>query len=258
MNFNDIIDKIFKKYNFNGFPIKYKEKLISICEQAHSIFGSNLQSITLGGSGGKNNIIVNWSDLDIYIVLYNYNQEEIKKFYLIDSTSDIHIGTTFYTINEVLNDMIDGKTIIMIYEKYAYNFNPTLYGNNLFIEKNFNDVVLNDRKNLSNILQQVRRICLDIEIGKSQLSKSNIKKLLVLLKCILSQNNIFAYGYVNVFNLFNKLYVDKINIDINLRTGFDIKEVIKDINNLTRFNNRYVEYCMLVNNFVINMKEIGE
>lgn len=258
MNFNNIIDNILKKYHFNDFPSEYKEKLISICEQAYSIFDLNLQSITLGGSGGKNNIIVNWSDLDIYIVLYNYNQEMIKKFYLIDSISDIHIGTTFYTINEIQNDMIDGKTIIMIYEKYAYNVNPTLYGNNIFIEKSFNDVILNDRKNLSNILQQVRRICLDIKIGKTQLSKSNIKKLLVLLKCILSQSNIFAYGYINVFDLFNKLYIDNVNTDINLKSGFNIKQVIKDIDNLDKFSDQYVDYCMLVNDFVINMKGIGE
>lgn len=252
MNFNEIVDEILKKYSFTGFPVKYKERLVDVCEKAYSIFKSNLQSITLGGSGGKNNLIEEWSDLDIYIILYKYDQEKIKDFYLIDSDDDIHVGTTFYTVKEIENSQIDGKTIIMIYEKFAYNVNPTLFGKNIFVRKNFVDVLMNDNSNLYNVLQLVRRICLDIRIGKMNLSKNHIKKLLVLLKCILSQHGTFAYGYDVVFELFEKLYYKKTGSSINIKTGFDIKQVVRNIENLSDFNNQYIEYCMLVNDFIIS------
>ena len=55
---NDIIDNL---------DIEYKIVLNRALKNAIQIFGDNLLNLTLGGSGGKGNIIKNWSDLDIYV-----------------------------------------------------------------------------------------------------------------------------------------------------------------------------------------------
>lgn len=45
---------------------------------------------------------------------------------------EIHVGVTIYTMDEVVNNLIDGKTKVMIYEKEQLNVDPTLYGKKLF------------------------------------------------------------------------------------------------------------------------------
>ena len=63
------------KYIFDETKVKlpkiYKEKLNDVVKEAITIFHNNLKSITLGGSGGKAEIIPFWSDLDIYILYWS-------------------------------------------------------------------------------------------------------------------------------------------------------------------------------------------
>lgn len=251
------VEETLNQYHFNGFPNDYKEKLISTCEVAYDTFGTNLKNITLGGSGGKNNLIPGWSDIDIFIILHEYNQEKIQQFYSVDD-KNIHVGTTFYTVNEIKNKMIDGKTTIMIYEKTHFNVNPTLYGEEVFMKNTFKEVKENDRKNLYNSLGVIRRIILDIKSHKTNLNKSHIKKLLVLLKCILSQNNIFAYGYNNVFSQFSKLYYNNTKENIKDKVDFDIVKIIEDKSHLENYNQSYIDYFTLVNEFIINKEDFYE
>ena len=101
------VETILQKYNFRNFPENYKNSLVFVLETAKRELKENLLNITLGGSGGKNNIIEGWSDLDIYIVLKKYNINEIKKLQEILSKNNIHIGLTFYNLYEIENDLID-------------------------------------------------------------------------------------------------------------------------------------------------------
>ena len=92
-------------------PEIYIKKLNEVVEQAIKIFENNLKSIILGGSGGKAEIIPYWSDLDIYIVLDEYNFSQVQTFMKVDNKYDeIHVGVTIYTMDEVVNNLIDGKT----------------------------------------------------------------------------------------------------------------------------------------------------
>ena len=143
-------------------PEIYIKKLNEVVEQAIKIFENNLKSIILGGSGGKAEIIPYWSDLDIYIVLDEYNFSQVQTFMKVDNKYDeIHVGVTIYTMDEVVNNLIDGKTKVMIYEKEQLNVDPTLYGKNYFLKQKYTDIQLNDINNLPSIVHSCRRNCID-------------------------------------------------------------------------------------------------
>lgn len=133
---------------------KYNKVLEYILDNAKSIFGKNLVNITLGGSGSKNNIVDGWSDLDIYIIFNEFDIESIRKFNKIIEDIDIHVGTTYYTIDDIKSKNIDFKTFIMIYEKNVYRVNPTLYGDEIYegITIDFEIIKSNDKINLINNL----------------------------------------------------------------------------------------------------------
>ena len=57
MNSNLIVEKMIKRYNFNGYPEEYKVSLVDALDRIRDVFGDNLLNVTLGGSGGKNKII---------------------------------------------------------------------------------------------------------------------------------------------------------------------------------------------------------
>ena len=107
MNSNLIVEKMIKRYNFNGYPEEYKVSLVDALDRIRDVFGDNLLNVTLGGSGGKNKIIDGWSDLDIYVVLKKYDIEQIRRLQEMLDDSKIHIGLTFYNLYEIENDLVD-------------------------------------------------------------------------------------------------------------------------------------------------------
>ena len=209
MNSNLIVEKMIKRYNFNGYPEEYKVSLVDALDRIRDVFGDNLLNVTLGGSGGKNKIIDGWSDLDIYVVLKKYDIEQIRMLQEKLEDSKIHIGLTFYNLYEIENDLVDFKTKIMVYEKNNYNVNP------------------NQNPNMANypvVLQAFKRMYIEVLNKKRKIDKSYIKKMLVLLKCILSSHMIFAFGYDEVFKTFMCL-LNNSDVDVSL------KDIIIDLDN---------------------------
>lgn len=228
----EVVDKL---------PNEYKSELNDIVNKAIVIFGDNLINITLGGSAGKNNVIPNWSDLDLYIILERYDVEQVITFMKIVSKMPIHVGTTFYTSYEVENNVIDNKTKVMLYEMQNYPVNPILYGENIFNKIDYSFVKENDINNFPNILHDFRRRFIELCSGK-ELDKTYIKKLLVLIKCYLSHYNIFSYGYKETFD---KLFEVLDSKGLTVPNDFDIISVIKNIdgsrNDVIVFSKRIIE-----------------
>lgn len=216
MNSNLIVELMLKKYNFKDYPEEYKKALINALNVSQEVLGENLLSVTLGGSGGKNKIIFGWSDLDIYIILKRYDIEQVRILQERLSKSDIHIGLTFYNLYEIENDLVDFKTKIMVYEKNNYNVNPTLYGCNYFKDVSYLEVYNNDMSNYPVVLQAFKRMYIELLNKERRVDKSYIKKMLVLLKCILSSYKIFAFGYDEVFQEFIRILYNS-DIEISLR-----------------------------------------
>jgi hypothetical protein len=225
-----MVDLKFDEYNFINYPSQYRECIIKVIYKSIEIFRENLCNITIGGSAGKNQIIVGWSDLDFYIILEKYNSSQVKEFMTFTSQLDIHIGTTFYSRKEVINDFIDNKTRVMIYEKNYYNVNPTFYGENLFLPNIYIDIKNNDYRNMPNILHDFRRRYINLLNNKIAVDKSYIKKLLLLLKCILNDFDVFSYGYKEVIDKF-KMLCDKQRFNLTIKASFDIIQIINNIEN---------------------------
>lgn len=234
-------------------PEIYIKKLNEVVEQAIKIFKNNLKSIILSGSGGKAEIIPYWYDLDIYIVLDEYNFSQVQTFMKVDNKYDeIHVGVIIYTMDEVVNNLIDGKTKVMIYEKEQLNVDPTLYGKNYFLKQKYTDIQLNDINNLPSIVHSCRRNCIDLENNEVTLLKSHVKKFIVMLKCILNINGIFSYGYQKVMNDFYNLCEEKKLLNKRM-LNFKIKEVTSKNYNLSEAKEDFLN----INKFVFeNLLEL--
>ena len=190
------------------------------------IFKTNLLSVTIGGSAGKNKVIPDWSDLDIYFVLKNYDFKKIEYFDKLISKFNIHIGMTYYSLSEVKSMFVDAKTKVMIYEKNNFKVNPTLYGKDYFIKVDYTDVRNNDINVLPTVLHEIRRMHITALNNKNDINNKYLKKLVVLIKCYLSSKFIFTYGYKNVIDEFLKIVNN--SKPISNRVYFDIEEIIKN------------------------------
>jgi predicted nucleotidyltransferase len=204
-------------------PMCYRENILNTVINGKCIFGSNLITIILGGSCGKNNPITEWSDIDLYIVLKEYKEFQIKAFINKINKASVHIGVTFYTLLEIKNNFIDGKTKIMLYEKQKFKVNPTLYGFCPFKKINYKEIILNDLYKLPNIIHEFRRLYIGVLIKKSNVDKVYIKKMLILIKCYLNINGIFVYGYEKTVLEFLKVCNKKTNSSTKPYT-FDIMD----------------------------------
>jgi len=246
MNSNLIVEEMIRRYNFDGYPEEYKVSLINALDNISDVFVDNLLNVTLGGSGGKNKIIDGWSDLDIYIILKKYDIEQIRILQERLDDSKIHIGLTFYNLYEIENDLVDFKTKIMVYEKNNYDVNPTLYGCDYFKDVNYSEVYNNDMTNYPVVLQAFKRMYIEVLNKKRKIDKSYIKKMLVLLKCILSSHMIFAFGYDEVFKTFMCILYNS-EVDISL------KDIIIDIENnedyIINISREIIEYTTYANLF---------
>ena len=233
-------------------PLSYRDELKNVVNNAMAIFKDNLINMTLGGSGGKGNAINGWSDLDVYIVLNIYNTEQVSEFMKTVNKNSIHTGTTFYTLAEVENDIVDMKTKVMLYEKQAYDVNPTLYGIDIFKEVTYEEIKKNDRTNFPNVLHDVRRRYIELCYTR-KVEKAYIKKLLVLVKCMLNSYDIFTYGYDPTFReLFQVMY--KQNIDLTPIKDFDIVSVINNLEDSTEVVINFSEFLL---NYIGNVYNKG-
>lgn len=192
-------------------PRQYYDTLQKVISLLKEQFQDNLLSVTLGGSGGKNQIIEGWSDLDLYVILVHMDLKGMSIILEMLQKYSVHIGITYYTKNEVKQNRIDRKTKIMIYEKKNFHFNPTIYGDDLFQNISYQEIQKNDIEQLPNILHVFRRITCSCISDVNNVTQKYVKKLFVLLKCYLTTQNMFGYGYENTLKSFSELYNSKMN-----------------------------------------------
>lgn len=227
-------------------PNLYRDTINNVVEDAKSVFKDELISITLGGSCGKNNPITEWSDIDLYIVFKNYNTDLVKEFSEAVEKYELHVGVTFYSLTEIKTNNIDNKTKAMVYEKYYLNFNPTLYGNDVFLKITYDDIVRSDKNNIPNVMHEFRRLYINKLKETSVIDKKYIKKLLVLVKCYLNTKGKYTYGYKNVIVEFLNIYNEKaLSTTIY---NFDIIDAINDLDNTKKevleFSERAIKFIV--------------
>lgn len=206
-----IIDKL---------PTDYKEALNYVIEESNKIYKENLLSIFLAGSGGKENIIEGWSDLDLYFITNDFDIEANAKLFskIKDNKFNIHIGTTFYTIDMINKLKVDSKTLVAFYEYKKLNCNSFVYNNLEIKDIKFEDIICNT-KEINNLIQIVGREVYVYKLNKSNF-KTLIKKMTLLVKVyLIKKYNKFVYGYNDVF--------DELNILENIDVSIDIENIIE-------------------------------
>lgn len=215
-------------------PEEYKNTLEIVVKKISELFGENLLNITLGGSGGKSEIIVGHSDLDLYVILQKIDISLISQVIDFIERLPIHIGITYYTKYQMDHKLIDSKTKIMIYEKYNYNVNPSLYKEFDFPMIDYSEVIENDKNNLPNLNHVLTRECAYAFKDIKRMDSKFVKKMFVLIKCFLNTEGIFSYGYKRSLKLFQENVADehiknyKIDI-VNILTNIDSnREIVLD------------------------------
>lgn len=251
-NILDRIEKINNKIShitdIKMLPKEYYITIKNTSIEAQKVFNTNLVSIILGGSCGKGNPILGWSDIDLYVILKKYDANLVKEFTNIIAKKDIHIGITYYSYMEVIKKLFDGKTKVMLYEKQNYAVNPTIYGFCDFPKICYEKIRENDSNNLPNIIHEFRRLYIDVLNGESEITKKYIKKLLVLLKCYMNKKGEFLYGYQNVVNEFLKIY----NQNLTKPYYFDIIGILTNEKNS---KDQLLDFSARVLHFIIYEKE---
>lgn len=217
------------KLNQN-YPKRYIDLINRVVNKMAILFNDELLSVIIGGPSGKGDIIDGYTEVDLYVVLNRYDVKNISKLSKYILLEDIDVVVTYYLIDEVLNDMLDSKTKVLIYEKDKYKVNPTLYGNNLFNIVSYKDIKENDKRVLPTVLHDVRCRYTNLYSNKDLCVDRNfIYQLTVLLKCILNYNDIFVYGYNEVFSKFKLLFELKLG-KVEDISNFDIIDTIHNLN----------------------------
>ena len=96
------------------------------------------------------------------------------------------------------------------------------------------------------VLQAFKRMYIEVLNKERKIDKTYIKKMLVLMKCILSSHRIFAYGYNEVYQIYSNIVYQVENptpfdkIFTNIETNTEIIKIIsKDIIEYTEKGNLF-------------------
>jgi len=101
-----------KEVDSFGIPKRYKEALSSFVNGVRELLGGEILLLVLTGSGGREEIIDGWSDLDVLIVLNQITRLSLDQIADLVSKSAIKIGTTIYSQAEFERGILDSKTVI--------------------------------------------------------------------------------------------------------------------------------------------------
>ena len=110
-------------------------------------------------------------------ILKRYDFDNVGLFDKLLSKFNIHIGTTYYSIDEVESMCLDSKTKVMIYEKNNFHVNPTLYGKDYFKNVDYADIRISDVNNLPSVLHEVRRMHISALNNENNISGKYLKQI---------------------------------------------------------------------------------
>ena len=206
----------------------------------------NLEMIYIIGSSATNDVVDNWSDIDVMLVLKEYNFKDIETIKKISNGYKVKIGNTIYAKNEFENKRIDSKSF---YYLYLYNnkiLDMAYLNKDLIIpEVSFEECLLATRIVLFNDLHNLKRL-LTYDFLSNQQLKTMFKKLYVIMKSILIINKKFPKNYGETFKMFSK--------EFNY-TYFDYLKFIEDFANdnvSTEYMRKYAyDFIVYVTNMIV-------
>lgn len=101
-------------------PSEYKRTVYEYLNELIHKLGSSLKFCLLIGSASSGQVVIEWSDIDVILVINEYKMESISIINEVKAKSDIKIGNTVYSQSEFENKKLDPKTyyyLLLVQEK---------------------------------------------------------------------------------------------------------------------------------------------
>lgn len=214
--------------------IPHMDNINDVVSVAKNIFGDDLKMILLAGSTAKGNYHEGWSDLDFYFIFDKINIENTCAFDKYAKTNKIHIGTTYYELQDMQQPLrIDRRTKATFYE--------TNIGKNLIVYNPenislpyipFEDLQKYNEVDIAENLNLVKRNL----YAESLEVRPFIKRICLLEKIILKTKGYLTETYEDTFKIFADLYkIDNIDVskfyDLNFteKDKMELREYGKNV-----------------------------
>ena len=168
-----------------------------------------LSLILVIGSSCSSKVIIGWSDIDVILVVKNYNFDIVDKIRIISKNFPVKIGTTIYSEKEFTSKKIDPKTYYHLYLLKNKKIELQYKKDNLSIP----DISFEEIKNthipyLNWRMHIYKRYFLYDNLNKEQV-KTIYKMTYLIMKAILILKGYTPKNYDEVF----KTYAKKFNFD---------------------------------------------
>lgn len=269
----EIVSEIAKTIRTKTQYPRYEELL----EASRKAFGENLSLLTLSGSAGKGRFIEGWSDLDVYVVLKEYDIEQAREFRNL-LPNDIHIGVTLYTGKETHTGKINNRSKVMFYE-IGKGKNTVLAKdeNYLLPHVNINEILREDTSEYADAIHNLRRCLIDgNDQNRTSLQKNDagivklIKNVVLLEKIALRNSEIekVSGGYIDTsiafLDLVSKAYANGFKIDkehVETLSSVDLLECVKKYKEpetkaiMQKYGNAVLKAIDAVDDFNLNRKQ---
>ena len=185
---------------------RYQKYIDQYIKEMRATLEEKLQFLLIIGSSCSSEVIDNWSDIDVIIVLDEYDFKTIEVIKNISYSYPVKIGTTIYTRREFENKSIDPKTI---YHLYLYNkgeIDLQYKNDDIVIPKiNYRDVYNSHMPYLFWRLHIYKRNFLYDHLTKEQI-KGIFKTTYLIMKAILIIDGETPKNYREVFEGYAKKY----------------------------------------------------
>lgn len=224
----DIVEKIFSLFETKN-QLQNAEKISKL---AQDVFKDNLKLAFVGGSSGKGRYQKGWSDIDMYFIFDKLPHRDMLKFTQeLPKVTNVHVGTTFYSLDDFKKLNVDHKTFVTLHE-FGLGVNRVLYNseNMELPQVDMQDVKRLDERDLPNALNLLKR---EVYYSSNNTIKQNdrntigtkensgeddpvfniskiIKTSTIVEKAVLTQNGVFTFNYLDTAREFARLSTEKL------------------------------------------------
>lgn len=195
-------------FSSDNIPKEYSEVIYKFYNFCKEILKHNLKLILLHGSCQRETVIAGFSDIDFILVVEKYDQKvrEVLNKIIIKCDTNIKIGTTVYSLQELSALHVDGKTLLALY-KLNNKFISALYlANDVLLPiVDYNRIIQRCISELPGQIHSLRRMlydekCFDSYYDNLFKSTSHIMRRFLLI-CKIDPDS-----YEDVFRIFATTY----------------------------------------------------
>lgn len=184
----------------------YRDYIEKYVTEMKEILKDELKFLLIIGSSCSSEVIDNWSDIDVIVVLKNYNFRTIELIKKVSNSYPVKIGTTVYDKREFEQKNIDPKTIYHLYLLKNNAISLHYKSDDVKIPNiDFEDVYNSHIPYLYWRLHIYKRNFLYDSLDKSQI-KSIFKTTYLIMKAILIIDGEMPKNYREVFKTFSSKY----------------------------------------------------